>query len=203
MFESLQYLNPFATFEPVTLIPARAIGTFSGYCVIRESATDTLRVTSHPVSEGVNISDHAFKDPAKLSIEFLVGQTDRDLAEVYQELLDLQKYAELIEVVTGKRSYENMVITSITQKTDATTEHVLSISLELQELFIVKIETTTINARSTVNKHLNGVKPVGGKEGKNVAYRSETDYKSFNGLVKRRPTWVSESDKKAFEVGGE
>lgn len=138
-------LNPSA---PATIIPKRAIGAFSATVTIEEVASDDLEITQHPVQQGATITDHAYLKPATVSIKIMFSDTDAPLAETYAKLRKLQASREPFDVVTGKRAYKNMLFKSLGQTNDAQTENVLSISAELQEIFIVQVETTTVPPRA-------------------------------------------------------
>lgn len=136
----------------------RQIGMLIPSVVISEKHTDTLEITEHPVekptSQGASgfVSDHAWKRPGEVVIEcgFESGGNLLDLIdtskagitlglspqETYQKLLDLQESRLPIDVITGKRSYKNMLIRSIDVTTDKTTEYVLSCTLTLREVII-------------------------------------------------------------------
>ena len=53
-----------------------------------------------------------------------------------------------IDVVTGKRIYRNMLIKAISETTDKTTDKVLSIKMDLQEIILVAVSTVKIPASS-------------------------------------------------------
>lgn len=136
--------------------PKRKIGYLVPDVVISENHTDTLMLTSHPVEACTdcpgNISDHAWMEPATLTMEIAfsdggslldiwdtrqiglgVGSNGR---ESYKKLLELQKSRSLLEVVTGKRSYSNMLISKISVTTNVNSENALRATLTLTEVII-------------------------------------------------------------------
>lgn len=137
-------LNPST---PATIIPRRSIGPFNATVTLEEIASDDLEITQHPVQQGAAITDHAYLKPATVSIKIMFSDADAPLAETYAKLRQLQASREPFDVVTGKRVYKNMLLKSLGQTNDAQTENVLSISAELQEIFIVQVETTTVPPR--------------------------------------------------------
>lgn len=137
-------LNPST---PATIIPRRSIGPFNATVTLEEIASDDLEITQHPVQQGATITDHAYLKPATVSIKIMFNAADAPLAETYTKLRQLQASREPFDVVTGKRAYKNMLFKSLGQTNDAQTENVLSISAELQEIFIVQVETTTVPPR--------------------------------------------------------
>jgi hypothetical protein len=130
------------------IAPQRKIGEFSGFVVTEESAIDELEITEHPVQSGAAITDHAYKKPAEVSVKFMYGVAQGDLSTLYQELLDFQKERELFSVTTGKRTYSNMLLKSLSLTTDKNTENVLSLSADFKEIIVAELETTTMPARA-------------------------------------------------------
>lgn len=152
--------------------PARRIGFLVPDVVVNEHHVDTLSITRHPVQQGANISDHAYKEPAMVTIQAaysgssysalfslatgadIVGSlTDGQLGEsyvqqVYTNLLALQQDRELLEVITGKRAYNNMLIASVEVHTDKESEYTLMLRITCQQVIIVNSSTATLPARS-------------------------------------------------------
>lgn len=155
----------------------RRIGIIIPDVVITEKHSDALEITEHPVEvpttesggasgEGAGfIADHAFRRPSDLTMEigFSGGGSMLDLAnttgiglsvgtsprDMYQKLLDLQRKKQPFDVVTGKRSYNNMLIRTLDVTTDRTSENVLMVSLTLRE--VITTQTQTITSASKVN----------------------------------------------------
>lgn len=133
--------------ESASFMPKRAIGSFSATVTIEEVAVDELEITQHPVQQGAAITDHAFKKPAELNITILQSDSEKPLAEIYADVLELQEKREPLDVVTGKRAYKNMLVQSLRQTTDAQTENALSLSFSLREVFITALEVVTVPER--------------------------------------------------------
>src|SRR4051812_9475260 len=55
--------------QSVIIKPKRAIGPFVAHVTIRERHVDELDIVDHPVEQGAQISDHAFKRPPEVTIE--------------------------------------------------------------------------------------------------------------------------------------
>ncbi|MDV7023797.1 hypothetical protein R4P48_14060 [Atlantibacter subterranea] len=131
----------------------RKIGFFFPDVVIKETHNDTLVITEHQVESGAFIADHAYKKPAELTMEvgFAAGalvdlvnglpfmpQADSDPKELYRQMLDLQQSRIPVEVITGKRIYNNMLLQTISVTTDKLTEYVLNATLTLREIIITQ-----------------------------------------------------------------
>ena len=140
-------MSMFSTATPAMVVPKRAIGPFNATVTIEEIANDDLEITQHPVQQGAAITDHAYMKPATVMVKFMYDDSEAPLAETYEKLRQLQASREPFDVVTGKRSYKNMLLKSLGQTNDANTENILSISAELQETFIVQVETTAVPPR--------------------------------------------------------
>lgn len=135
---------------PVYVRPARSIGGLVLDVTVSEQHEDELEITTQPVEQGAEISDHAFAKQARVTIE--AGHSDSGgsetgdtrSAEAYQALLKLQGSREPFDLVTGKRTYANMLIKSLTVVTDPQTEHVLSVKAELQEILFATVSEVAV-----------------------------------------------------------
>ncbi len=123
----------------------RKLGTITLEVVVNETTNDTLTITKQPVQQGAMITDHAYKEPTSLSMQALFSDNlFTRLSTVYSDLLELQRSRVPFDVITPKRIYRSMLIASLGQTTDKHTENILSISMTLQEVIIVKVTTTTV-----------------------------------------------------------
>lgn len=137
---------------PATIVPRRCIGTFYATITIEEVATDELEITQHPVQQGAAITDHAYLKPATVDIRVWFNDENAPLAETYEKLRQLQANREPFDVVTGKRSYKNMLVKSLSQTNDLATENVLAIRARLQEVFITAVEVVSVPERKKQKK---------------------------------------------------
>lgn len=63
--------------------------------------------------------------------------------EVYEELLQLAARGQSVEVITKRRDYEGMVITSVTTTDDVTHGSSIALTISLQRVRVVNTEVTT------------------------------------------------------------
>lgn len=138
--------------QQAVIVPRRAIGPFNATITVEEVATDDLEITQHPVQQGAAITDHAYLKPSSVAIKVVFNDADAPLAETYKKMRDLQASREPFDVVTGKRSYKNMLFKSLGQTNDLRTENVLSINATLQEIFITAIEVVSVPERKKQKK---------------------------------------------------
>lgn len=132
--------------------PARSIGTIVPEVTIEEQGRDDLEITRHPIETGAPITDHAFKLPAEVIVRCgwsESGSLPGFSKAAYENLLALQFTREPFTLVTGKRTYHNMLIASIAQQTDARTEHALLATVVLRQIIIVTATTTDVGPRAT------------------------------------------------------
>lgn len=138
----------------------RSIGGLIPDVTVEESHVDTLTITDHPVEQGAPITDHAFSQPAEVSMRCawsssrslsnaivsgtLLTGTINSVAELYRQLLDLQKSREPFDLVTGKRTYKNMLIKSLAQTTDKDSENALVVTIILRQVKIVTTQTAAL-----------------------------------------------------------
>lgn len=145
---------------------SRRIGIVVPSVVVSEKHSDTLEITEHPVEKPTTgtaagfIADHAYKRPSEVTMEcgFAGGGALLDFAstltgtsllgksprETYQELLKLQIDRVPFDVITGKRTYNNMLIRAIEVTTDKTSENVLNCVLTLRELIITETQRISV-----------------------------------------------------------
>lgn len=152
--------------------PIRMIGPIIPGIVIEEDHQDALTITDHPVERGANITDHAFKQPARLDIQCQWSNTQASLFDfsesyintIYLQLRNLQIARSIITVVTGKRVYNNMLIESIGTRTDKETAYCLPVQLSLREIIIVQTTITSVPpADAQANPAQTGAPVIGGQ----------------------------------------
>lgn len=83
------------------------------------------------------------------SIGLRVGESPR---EIYQQLLELQQSRVPFDVVTGKRTYSNMLIRAIEVTTDRTSENVLSCVLTLREVIMSDTQSITVTDKANMQE---------------------------------------------------
>lgn len=124
----------------------RQIGDIQAQITVQEAHHDETIITEHPVERGAQISDHVYRLPSRLSLQVAWSNTVLEapdpsyLASIYSQLRGLMLTP--LTVVTGKRTYQNMLIQTIELTTDEETEYALFISLQLREVILT--QTTTI-----------------------------------------------------------
>jgi hypothetical protein len=154
--------------EEVFLQPHRTIGTIIPECAVEEHHSDRLQVTQHPIEIGANISDHAYMLPFEVTLRYgwsnaLIGGQIQNLgdrfaaigsesfqqvisggqtAAIYEHLQQLQASRIPFRIVTGKRTYADMLITEMGVTTDARTENVLIVELHCQQIIRVSTSST-------------------------------------------------------------
>lgn len=161
-----------ATTTNVTFFRKREINGWIPDVILEERHRDELRITEHPVERGASITDHAYKRPAELEMEMLfstygsgffgaIGSVLEDIADpigaikgnansnpanMYQALLELQSSRELINVVTGKRRYPNLLLESVQVITNEESENNLRVQCRFREIIIVDTQITKVSA---------------------------------------------------------
>lgn len=143
--------------ETVLFKQGRSIAGIIPNVAIDETHTDDLTITNHPVEQGAAITDHAFKNPAQVTVRYGFGMSGTALSfsgaggdpkAIYQQLLDIQSSRVPFDLITGKRSYQNMLIQSLGVTTDQATENVLVVTATMREILIVETQVTTLQPAS-------------------------------------------------------
>jgi LysM repeat protein len=126
-----------------------SIGGLTFDAVLSTSHVSKLTATSHPVEGGANITDHAFVDPAELTIE--IGMTDCNGVGVsdkmFAELQSLQKSRQPIAIQTRFKRYSNMLIMSMSTPDDYKTVNALKSVLMCREIIVVGTRTVTTSGQ--------------------------------------------------------
>lgn len=141
--------------------------------VISEEQSDSMTVTDHPVEKGVAafVSDHAYREPAELNLQYgwsptgpgngrgpsglldtVLGKTSRSptyIKDIYNQLLELQAARTLLNIYTGKRAYKNMLIQQLSLSTETATENALILRISCREIIIAFVEVTQVGLDPT------------------------------------------------------
>ncbi len=125
-----------------------SIGGLMFDAVLSTSHVSKVTATSHPVEGGANITDHAFKDPAEVTIE--IGMTDCNGVGVsdkmFAALQSLQASRRPITIQTRFKKYSNMLIMSMSTPDDYKTVNALKAVLMCREIIIVGTATVKVTS---------------------------------------------------------
>ena len=133
--------------------------------VIKEQHSSRVQLTKHPVEYGVNISDHAIKQPMKVIVDGVVTNSPfakqllnrlpgdavilKNVVDVlqgerarnaYAGLIELQNERKPVRLQTGLLSYENMMLVDVSAPNDI--QDNLRVKLTFEEIFIADGVTT-------------------------------------------------------------
>lgn len=101
--------------------------------ILTERHNSRLAITENPVEGGAVITDHAYTEPKRVSLE-MVGE---NAAITYNALLLFQKSRVPFVLVTGLSVYPNMLIENIDADRDPRTAYVLHAWIDCREVQIV------------------------------------------------------------------
>lgn len=134
--------------QPISIIPIqpkRRIGDIDVQVVMEENTTDKLTITKQPVQQGASITDHSYLEPTTVTMTaFFKDNLTISLSKLYRQLLDLQASRIPFILVTPKRIYRNLLMGTVSQRTDAKTENCLAVSFAFEQVIIVKVSTTQV-----------------------------------------------------------
>jgi hypothetical protein len=141
----------------VLLRRGRSIAGIIPQVVLEEHHHDEMVITSHPVQNGANITDHSYKAPATVTMRcgwsdsasvFNLGMSLPTVKDAYDQLLALQDNREPFDLVTGKRTYKNMLLKSLDVTTDKDSENALFVEAQFQQVIIVDTAQTTLKPQA-------------------------------------------------------
>ena len=107
--------------------------------VLKEQHSASLGITEQPIETGAKVTDHAYVEPKRLSLEI----ADENAVATHGALLRLQESRIPFTIISGLKIYSNMLIKSIRADRDVRTSNILSGTVELQEAIIVSTAYTT------------------------------------------------------------
>jgi hypothetical protein len=110
--------------------------------VMKETGSDTAKLTSNPVESGSTIADHYILNPRTFRIQ---GRISGD-SEAYIKVAKIRAMMQskvLLQYV-GKEVFNNCLITSFPREKVKEYGNGLSFTMDLQELFIAQAETVEI-----------------------------------------------------------
>lgn len=113
----------------------------------------TASVTSHPVEDGADVSDHVRLEPVVLTIQGIVSATplgegttgpyDGREIDGWATLVSLVEQRKPITIITTLRSYADMVLTSVTTTREKGARAIYP-QIEARQVRIVKTLTTAL-----------------------------------------------------------
>jgi hypothetical protein len=148
------------------------IGSIEIDVFTNESTTSAVRATEHPVEQGANINEHVIIEPLTFSITGVVSNTKakpldfesainrfsrvdtRRSTVAWDDLLFLQRQRAPFTLVTNLRTYENIIIETLTTDQDKDTSNALFFTASLRELILVgeDVSDTTFSDQNTADK---------------------------------------------------
>ena len=163
-------------------IRARNIGGFIADVTVREVHLDQLRIVDHPVEQGAEITDHAYKRPVRVTItvgysnsSYQSGGDPNYVQETYAAFLALQSSRQPFDILTGKRAYTSMLAETIRVETDEKSEDTLNMTVECRQIILVTTQTVTVpnqanmaNPASNAATLTQGTKPLAAAPNANV-----------------------------------
>lgn len=115
------------------------IGPVPVSVIVRESHQSNLGITELPIETGAKVTDHAYVEPKRISLEF----ADASAAATFNALVRFQESRVPFTFVSGLFVYNSMLIKSLSADRDATFSTVLAGKAELQEVIIVSTAYTS------------------------------------------------------------
>lgn len=144
----------------------------------------SLTITQHPVQTGANISDHAFVNPIRMTMQVGVsdamayragadygGDGKTKSVQAYRLLCKLQELRTPMQVVTRLNTYQNMLIESIDVSDDVSTLCALKATVNLVQVLVVNVGAEKVSARAWTSGAQNKAQEVQPKGDNSTALR--------------------------------
>lgn len=129
-------------------------------CAVEEAHTDALTLTRNPVQRGARITDHAYKEQPEVVLRWawsnsatvnLLG-SETYARQMYEAVLALQVAATPFTLSTGKRLYNNMMITLVRLLTDSGTEYAAPLEITCTEVLLVDTQSASVPSQDVAAK---------------------------------------------------
>jgi hypothetical protein len=148
------------------------VGGYFFDAVFKTQHTSKLRITSHPVQGGANISDHAYMEP--LSVTMDIGMSDANPSPIlgqfvsagnksqsaFDELRKMQESRTPLDVYTRFKAYTNMLIEEISVPDDVKTSTGMRATLMLRQIIMVDVPVVKVSSRPQTTGSTTGGNPV-------------------------------------------
>lgn len=155
----------------LTLVTRRktSIGTLELDAAVSVTYSNSADVTSHPVEQGADVSDHVRAQPLDIKIEGVISNTPIASTATASSGRSMQAFAELqklledgtpVDIVSGDFfPYKNMVIYALDVPRDARSGDALFFTASLRQIRQVKGDSVVLTIPKGVKKKSQGAKP--------------------------------------------
>ena len=121
--------------------------------VTDESISYTMNVTTNPTEQGIDLTDHAEREPIEMSVTGMLLDSEKSSAyEQYTKLRNWQLACKQVKFV-GRNVFTG-VITDISKSNDYTVGNGAKVSLTLKEIRIANTPYQTSNKQYIVQKQV-------------------------------------------------
>lgn len=124
---------------------------------LRESHTSRREISDSPVEAGSDVTDHTKVLPDEVSIEGVLSDTPTSITDRirllatgktaqqrYRDLLELKDNAETFELITGLRSYTNMVLATLRINRSVSTGESITFNATMREIEFAESAAVTV-----------------------------------------------------------
>lgn len=141
----------------LTMIDSPTFGRFTFDAVFSVDHSANVTITTHPVQAGAAVADHAYMEPDEVTMDIgmtdaMVGVETNHSVNAYTQLREIMAKREPVTLVTRLKTYQNMVITSISAPDDVKTMHALRASIYFSQVNIVNVSIVRVQEITTSSK---------------------------------------------------
>lgn len=171
MASGLQKKLPYEdiTMESLVLVKTNIAGYFfDGFLEVSHNINTV--VTTHPVQQGANVSDHAYVEPVEVTMTVKMSDAMRGMVEeqftgisytrstaAYRILRQLQEQRLVFQIHTRLETLQNMMITNISVDDDYENQFGLECKVTMKEVIVAKEKAVKISTReNTTTTHNTG-----------------------------------------------
>ena len=130
---------------------------------LRTEHSNRMTKTRHPIQNGTPISDHAYREPSRVTLEVVFTDVLQDFKTLYTDsstksisaysaFIALQRSKHPITLTTKLAEYTGMLIEDIQAPDDLTTQYGLKMMVTFEECFTAFLTKSKTSANSNITK---------------------------------------------------
>lgn len=166
------------------------IGDLEVDATVNEGLSVAVDVTEFPVERGADISDHVRPKQPRLRLEGFVSNTPVMVRELlpagyrlraqsaFDYLLSTVQNGVVVEILTARRTYENMVLSDLSAPREVATGDAFHFTVSARQIRVVENQTVLLVTRQPNGKPLS-------KRGKQAGQTPQQDVTPSTSIAKR------------------
>lgn len=129
-----------SAFDVVAVLDQDFAQVFPDARPIKGTVREDAKVMEHPVETGATVVDHRIITPVEIELSMVLSS--EEYADVYQQIKQIFKNAQLLSVQGRVDVYDNMMIQAIPHEESPDMQDGITLALSLKEVIFVDVQFT-------------------------------------------------------------